>query len=105
MVSNSSRQTQEIYFPLKDLDRENQGRDSRCRGPATGLGKVAGLLQNRWGVEVNDTLLLKGPLILLGGPPHLLGSPCPPLEEIHLSMPETGEKESNCLFKSYTELE
>ena len=36
---------------------------------------------------------------------HLLGSKCPPPEERCLSMPETGEKERNCLFKSYTDLE
>ena len=36
---------------------------------------------------------------------HLLGSKCPPPEETLLSMPETGEKERNCLFKSYTNLE
>ena len=36
---------------------------------------------------------------------HLLGSQCPPPEERRLSMPETGEKERNCLFKSYTNLE
>ena len=36
---------------------------------------------------------------------HLLGSKCPPPEERRLSMPETGEKERNCLFKSYTDLE
>ena len=39
-----------------------------------------------------------------GPPPHLLGSPCPLPEERHLSMPETGEKERNYLFKSYTDL-
>ena len=36
---------------------------------------------------------------------HLLGSKCPPPEERRLSMPETGEKERNCLIKSYTDLE
>ena len=36
---------------------------------------------------------------------HLLGSQCPPPEERRLSMPETGEKERNCLFNSYTNLE
>ena len=36
---------------------------------------------------------------------HLLGSQCPPPDERRLSMPETGEKERNCLFKSYTNLE
>ena len=38
-----------------------------------------------------------------GGPPthtHLLGSKCPLPEERRLSMPETGEKERNYLFKS-----
>ena len=39
------------------------------------------------------------------GRPHLLGSPCPPPEERRLSMPDTGEKERNYLFKSYTDLE
>ena len=42
---------------------------------------------------------------LSGGPSHLLGSPCPLLEERCLSMPEIGEKERNYLFKSYTDLE
>ena len=37
-------------------------------------------------------------------PTHLLGSKCPPPEERRLSMPETGEKERNYLFKSYTDL-
>ena len=36
---------------------------------------------------------------------HLLDSKCPPPEERRLSMPETGEKERNNLFKSYTDLE
>ena len=57
---------------------------------------------------VNDILLWKVlPLFSLWGSPltHLLGSPCPPPEERYLSMPETGEKERNYLFKSYTDLE
>ena len=37
--------------------------------------------------------------------PHLLGSPCPPLEERRFSMPEIGVKERNYLLKSYTDLE
>ena len=41
----------------------------------------------------------------LGDPWHLLGSPCLLPEEKRLSMPETGEKERNYLFKSYTGLE
>ena len=48
------------------------------------------------------------PFLSLEVPPpttHLLGSQCPPPEERRLSMPETGEKERNCLFKSYTDLE
>ena len=58
----------------------------------------------------SDKLLQKGfPLSVSGGPPsphtHLLGSKCPPPEERRLSMPETGEKEINYLFKSYTDLE
>ena len=36
---------------------------------------------------------------------HLLGSQCPPPEERRLSIPETGEKERNYLFKSNTNLE
>ena len=36
---------------------------------------------------------------------HLLGSKCLPPEERRLPMPETGEKERNYLFKSYTDLE
>ena len=60
---------------------------------------------------VHDKLLQKGfPLSVSGGsfppsPTHLLGSKCPPPEERRLSMTETGEKERNCLFKSYTDLE
>ena len=49
------------------------------------------------------------PFLSLEVPPHththLLGSKCPPPEERRLSMPETGEKERNYLFKSYTDLE
>ena len=49
------------------------------------------------------------PLSVSGGSPHssthLLGSKCLPPEERRLSMPETGEKERNYLFKSYTDLE
>ena len=67
------------------------------------------VLQSRWGV-VHDKLLQKGfPLSVSGGSPpthaHLLVSKCPPPEEKRLSMPETGEKERNYLFKSYTNLE
>ena len=61
------------------------------------------------GVGAHNILLWKGyPLSLSGGPPthtHLLGSKCPLPEERCLSMPETGEKERNYLFKSYTDLE
>ena len=48
------------------------------------------------------------PFLSLGIPPphtYLLGSKCPPPGERRLSMPETGEKERNYLFKSYTDLE
>ena len=48
------------------------------------------------------------PFLSLEIPPphtHLLGSQCLPPEERRLSMPETGEKERNSLFKSYTDLE
>ena len=58
---------------------------------------------------VHDKVLQKGfPLSVSGGSfphTHLLGSKHPPPEERRLSMPETGEKERNCLFKSYTDLE
>ena len=51
----------------------------------------------------------KDPFFSLSGgsppPTHLLGSKCAPPEESRLSMPETGEKEKNYLFKSYTNLE
>ena len=50
------------------------------------------------------------PFLSLEVPPHppnthLLGSQCPPPEERRLSMPDTGEKERNFSFKSYTNLE
>ena len=45
------------------------------------------------------------PFSLWGFPPHLLGSLCPLPKERCLLMPETGEKERNYLFKSYTDLE
>ena len=68
------------------------------------------LLQSKGGRVVHDKLLQKGPpLSVSGGPPpthtHLLRSKCPLPEERRLSMPETGEKERNHLFKSYTNLE
>ena len=58
----------------------------------------------------HDKLLQKGSPFSVSGsypPPHahLLGSKCPLPEERRLSMPETGEKERNYLFKSYTDLE
>ena len=58
---------------------------------------------------VHDKLLQKGFRLSVSGGSfphaHLLGSQCQPPEERRLSMPETGEKERNCLFKSYTNLE
>ena len=58
---------------------------------------------------VRDKLLQKGfPLSVSGGScpprPPARFEMLPP-EERRLSMPETGEKERNCLFKSYTDLE
>ena len=46
------------------------------------------------------------PFLSLEVPPHthLLGLQCPLPEERRLSMPESGEKERNYLFKSYTDL-
>ena len=69
-----------------------------------------GVTEQKQGWFLHDKLLQKGfPLSVSGGsfPPrlHLLGSQCPPPEEGRLSMPETGEKERNCLFESYTDLE
>ena len=67
------------------------------------------LLQSKGGRVVHDKLVQKGPPFLsLEVPPphtHLLRSKCPLPEERRLSMPETGEKERNHLFKSYTNLE
>ena len=60
--------------------------------------------EQTWGGGGQYTIAKKTPLSLWG-PLHLLGSPCPPPEDRHLSMPETGEKERNYLFKSYTDLE
>ena len=57
-----------------------------------------------WGSE-QHTITKRILPFSLGVPPQLLGSPCPPPEKRHLSMPETGEKERNYLFKSYTDLE
>ena len=68
-----------------------------------------GVTEQKQGWFLHDKLLQKGfPLSVSGGSfphAHLLGSKCPPPEERRLSMPETGEKERNCLFKSYTNLE
>ena len=67
------------------------------------VGRGGGVTEQTGGYDI---LLPKGPpLSLWGSPPHLLGSPCPPPEERHLSMPEIGEKERNYLFKSYTDLD
>ena len=65
------------------------------------------MLQSKGGVH-NKLLQTGPPLSVSGGSfphAHLPGSKCPPAEERRLSMPETGEKERNCLFKSYTDLE
>ena len=62
------------------------------------------LLQNRQGGS-QYTIMERTPLSLWGSPPYLLGPPCPLPEERRLLMPETGEKERNYLFKSYTDLE
>ena len=70
------------------------------------LNKVC-LLQSREGV-VHKLSQKEFPLSVSGGYPphtHLLGSKCPPPEERCLSTPETGERERNYLFKSYTNLE
>ena len=62
------------------------------------------------GWMVQDKLLQKGsPLSVSGGsfpprPPARFEMPARGKER-RLSMPETGEKERNCLFKSYTDLE
>ena len=71
-----------------------------------------GVTEQTWGGKVNDILLPKGPQgdgsgppFSPGVPPHLLGSLYLLPEKRHLSMPETGEKERNYLFKSYTDLE
>ena len=53
------------------------------------------LLQNRHGAGEQYTITERTPLSLWGSPPYLLGSPCLPPEERHLSMPGTGEKERN----------
>ena len=70
-----------------------------CRGPVTEQGR---------GWFTINYYRKDSPFLSLEVPPpyaHLLGSKCPPPEERRLSMPETGEKEMNCLFKSYTDLE
>ena len=92
--------------------RNKRGRQSYLEEPTwfmnlLYLGLQAKVLQSRPGGG-HDKLLQKGsPLSVSGGPPntHLLGLKCSPPEERHLSMPETGEKERNYLFKSYTDLE
>ena len=65
------------------------------------------MLQNRLGVggvgeqyTITDRTL---PFSLGVPPPTMFALPAP--EERYLSMPETGEKERNYLFKSYTDLE
>ena len=67
------------------------------------------LLQSRgWGWFTINYYRKDLPLFFLWGSPphtHLLGSPCLLPEERHLSVPETGEKERNYIFKSYTDLE
>ena len=67
------------------------------------------LLQSRQGEWFTINYNRKDPPFLSLGitPSHtdLLGSQCLLPEERRLSIPETGEKERNCLFKSYTDLE
>ena len=53
------------------------------------------------GVVVNNILSPKGPPFLSGGPPRLTRFALPAARERCLSMPETGEKERNYLFKLY----
>ena len=93
-----------LVFQLKLL---SEGRNKTLYHVNMSLGSfdAEDVLQNRWGAGVNNILLWKGPPFLSGGPPDLLGSPCPPPEERHLSMPEAGEKGRHYLFKSYTDLE
>ena len=69
--------------------------------------RTAGPITEQTPGGVGDNILLpKGPPFLSGGPPaDLLGSSCLLLQERRLSVPETGEKERNYLFKSYTDLE
>ena len=82
-------------------DGDNAGPCGKKRGES--------VTEQRQGV-VHDKLLQKGFLLSVSG-----GSfpPLPPARfempaargKTSLSMPETGEKERNCLFKSYTNLE
>ena len=65
---------------------------------------ILGLLQNRpRGVE-QYTITKRTPTFFSGDSSPILGSLCLLPEERRLSMPESGEKERNYLFKSYTDL-
>ena len=68
------------------------------------IGSLCYRTDRGWG-RVDNILLWKGPPLSIWGPPSLLGLPCLPPEERCLSMPETGKKERNYLFRSYTDLE
>ena len=84
-------------------------RGSVCHGQLLSLHGHQKLLQSKGRRWFTINYYRKdSPFLSLEVPPphaHLLGSKCPPPEERLLSMPETGEKERNCLFKSYTDLE
>ena len=61
--------------------------------------------QTQAGGWVNDILLPKGSPFFSGGPHLPTRFTLPAARERCLSMPETGEKERDSLFKSYTDLE
>ena len=63
------------------------------------------LLQKRLGGGEQYNVMEWTLPFFLGVGADLLGLPSPSPEERQLSMAETGEKERNYLFKSYTDLE
>ena len=94
---------------LRSLPLPHQrGRSATGNYRSIWVAKTRYRQKGRGGVAVHNMLLRKGPPFLSLAVPlhtHLLGSQCLPPKETCLSKPETGEKERNYLFKSYTDSE